>query len=102
MFKDGKWVIHRKAEVVNNIFNTKSKILDDEFEEIKNKLPTSKNTKYNNFVRNRDWDAFTRKKILKNVEIEILNGSRPIENKLIEKTQNETPIEQKPIEKVIV
>ena len=75
VFKDNKWELRNKSEVVNNMFMTKSKILDDEFKEIKDTLPNKINSRYDTFSHDKMWDSYTRNKVLKNVEIAILNGS---------------------------
>jgi hypothetical protein len=76
VFKDNKWKLCNKIEVVNEILTNKSKILDNEFIEIKDDLQKETSNKYNTFKKDRDWDIFTRKKVLKNAEIAILNGSK--------------------------
>ena len=42
VFKDNKWEICNKTEIVNEMVSTKSKILDNEFEDIKEILPKKK------------------------------------------------------------
>ena len=76
VFKDDGWKLCNKTEVVNEMVTTKSKILDSEFQELKETLPNNTNTKYNTFTHNRDWDLHTRKNVLKGTEIAILNGSK--------------------------
>jgi hypothetical protein len=76
VYTDDRWKLCNKAEVVNEMVNKKSTILDNKFEEIKETLPTDTNTKYDTFKHNREWDIFSRKKILKNAEIAILDGNK--------------------------
>ena len=76
VFKDNKWEICNKTEIVNEMVSKKSKILDNEFEDMKQKLPNSEETNYKTFQKNRDFDWNSRNNILKNVEIAILNGSK--------------------------
>ena len=76
VYTDDRWKLCNKAEVVNEMVNKKSTILDNKFEEIKETLPTDTNTNYDTFKHNREWDIFSRKKILKNAEIAILDGNK--------------------------
>jgi hypothetical protein len=80
VFKDNKWELCNKTEVVNEMLKTKSKILDTEFTKIEETLLGKNKTKYNTFKKNRDFDLHSRKNALKSAEIAILNGTKKNDN----------------------
>jgi hypothetical protein len=87
VFKDNKWEICNKTEIVNEMVSKNSKILDTQYEELKEKLPTETNKKYDTFKKTRDWDWNSRKNVLQNAEIAILNGSKKENEMLLEENR---------------
>lgn len=78
LYKDSKWTIHDKKEVINNIIDDSFNLIDEHYNETnKDILQQRKIDNYKNFQKDmNENDKTIKKKINKEVEILILNESK--------------------------
>ena len=78
LYKDSKWTIHDKKEVINNIIDDSFNLIDEHYNDVdKNNLRKRKKDNYESFQKEmNDDDKQIKKKINKEVEILIINESK--------------------------